>query len=341
MAEPSDKKPHVPAVRPEWLALRQEAVVDPSLPIVDAHIHMWDFSTPAYFGTDWVEDASSGHQVVASVFIECTMAYDTECPVLLRPVGETRFAAEQAVTASSAEHQVAAAILGAADLSVGSAVRPVLEAHIEAGRGRFRGIRTRAAWDADPDAGYGATGCAEGLLRQASFQEGVRCLGALGLTLDVWVFHTQLADVAALAMACPNVSIAVNHAGGPLGVGRYAGRRDEVFNSWSASIRALATCPNVSVKLGGMGIARLGFGFDALPEPMSSDALATAWRPYLATCIEAFGPKRVLFASNFPVDKAVCSYRVLWNTFKKIAAGYNDGERRSMFAGNARALYRI
>lgn len=341
MAKTSKPKPHVPPTRPDWLALRREVAIDPAMPIVDSHVHLWDFSTPPYFGADLVEDAASGHAVAASVFIECTMGYADEEPEAMRPVGETRFVAAQAEQASTKMHQVAAAILGAADLSLGAAVKPVLEAHIEAGRGRFRGIRTRAAWDADPAAGYGPAGAPEGLLRQTSFQDGVRCLGSLGLTLDVWAFHTQLADVATLAKACPDVPIALNHVGGPLGVGRYAGRRDEVFAAWSTGIRQLARCPNVVVKLGGLGVSRAGFGFDALPEPISSDDLAVAWGPYISTCIDAFGSGRAMFGSNFPVDKAVCSYTVLWNAFKKIAAGCSEAERRAMFSDNARKHYRI
>ena len=342
MADAGKKKPHVPAVRPEWLSLRQEAAVEPSLSIVDAHVHLWDFSTPPFFGADLVADASSGHDVTASVFIECMMAYAEDGQQELRPVGETRFVASQAQSASSDRHKVAAAIMGAADLALGDAVRPVLEAHVEAGGGRFRGIRTRAAWDADPVAGYGAAATApEGLLRQTSFQQGVRCLGTMGLTLDVWLFHTQLADVVALAKACPEVPIAVNHVGGPLGVGRYAGQRDEVFATWLDRVRELARCPNIYIKLGGLGISRMGFGFDAVAEPLSSDELAQAWGPYLTSCIEAFGPQRSLFGSNFPVDKAVCSYTVLWNCFKKITAGYSESERLAMFASNARKLYRI
>ena len=342
MSDAGTKKPHVPTVRPEWLALRHEAVVEPSMPIVDAHVHLWDFSTPPFFGADLVAEAQSGHNVFASVFIECMMAYAEDGPQEMRPVGETRFVASQAQSASSARHKVAAAILGAADLSLGDAVRPVLEAHVEAGGGRFRGIRTRAAWDADPIAGYGvARTSPEGLLRQTSFQQGVRCLGEMGLTLDVWLFHTQLADVVALAKACPEILIAVNHVGGPLGVGSYAGKRDEVFATWSDSIRELARCANVYIKLGGLGISRIGFGFDAVSEPLSSDNLAQAWGPYVTSCIEAFGPERSLFGSNFPVDKAVCSYTVLWNSFKKIAAGYSESERLAMFASNARKLYRV
>jgi predicted TIM-barrel fold metal-dependent hydrolase len=189
------------------------------------------------------------------------MGYEDNGPAELQPVGETRFAASQAQVAPGANHRVAAAILGAADLALGDAVRPVLEAHIEAGGGRFRGVRTRAVWDSEATVGYGAAGAPEGLLQQASFQEGVKCLGSLGLTFDVWAFHTQLEDVAKLAMACPNVPIVLDHVGGPLGVGRFAGKRDEVFAAWSAGIVKLARCSNVHVKLGG------GFfvGFVSMP----------------------------------------------------------------------------
>jgi len=335
------KKPHVPGVRPAWLALRPEVASEPLLPIIDAHIHLWDFSTPAYFACDLADDANAGHDVQASVYVECTMGYDDSAQQALRAVGETRFALAQAVSAKH-RHRVAAAILGAADLSLGKAVDPVLQAHKEAASGRFRGIRTRAAWDADPVAGYpGASSAPEGLLRQPGFVEGVKCLGANGLSLDVWLFHTQLPDVCQLARQCPNVPIVLNHTGGPLGVGAYAGKRAEVFAVWSANIREVAKHPNVHIKLGGLGISRIGFGLDALPEPLSSDTLAALWGPYVATCIDAFGPERCMFASNFPVDKAVCSYTTLWNTFKKMTSSFSMSERAGMFFGNAQALYQI
>jgi L-fuconolactonase len=335
------KKPHVPDIRPGWLALTPEVALEPQLPIIDAHIHLWDFSTPAYFASDLAHDANAGHAVQASVYVECTMGYDDSAPQALRPVGETRFALAQALAAPDS-HRVAAAILGAADLSQGKAVEPILQAHKEAASGRFRGIRTRAAWDDDPVAGYpGSSSAPEGLLCQPGFVEGVKCLGANGMSLDVWLFHTQLPDVCHLARQCPNVPIVINHTGGPLGVGAYAGKRAEVFAVWSANIREVAKHANVHIKLGGLGISRIGFGFDALPEPLSSDTLAKMWGPYVATCIDAFGPERCLFASNFPVDKAVCSYTTLWNTFKKLTYAFSTHERAGMFFGNAQALYRI
>jgi predicted TIM-barrel fold metal-dependent hydrolase len=316
--------------------------VEPLFPLIDAHIHLWDFSTPPYFACDLIDDTNSGHDVHASVYVECTMGYDDMAPTILRPVGETRFALSQAVAASSEKHQVSAAILGAADLSLGKAVEPLLQAHKEAGQGRFRGIRTRAAWDADPWAGYlGANSAPEGLLRQPEFVDGVNCLGDNGLSLDVWLFHTQLPEVCQLAQKCPNVHIVLNHTGGPLGVGVYDGKREEVFAIWAANIREVAKYPNVHIKLGGLGISRIGFGLDLLPKPLSSDALATLWSPYIATCIDAFGPERCMFASNFPVDKVVCSYTTLWNSFKKLTSAYTPAERSSMLFGNAQALYRI
>ena len=342
MSDPTSvKKPHVAAIDKQWLDLTREAAVEPTLPIIDSHIHLWDFSDPPYFGNDFVSDAAGGHDVQASVYVECTMAYALDGDTALRPVGETRFAVEQALAHSTPRLQLAAAILGAADLSLGADVRAVLEAQEAAGQGRWRGVRVRAAWDADPVAGYGVHGAPKGSMLSPEFRQGVKCLASKGMVLEIWAFHTQMDEVVDLARAFPDQTIVVNHVGGPLGVGPYAGRRDEVYADWAAAMRRVGTCPNVHVKLGGLGISRAGFEFDKLPRPLSSDELAQAWGRYVQVCIEAFTPKRAYFGSNFPVDKAVCHYGVLLNAFKKMTAAYSADERRAMFAGNARALYRL
>ena len=238
--------------------------------------------------------------------------------------------------------------MGYADLRLGEAVRPVLEAHLSAGGGRFRGIRQGAAHDAEAHAHYGQPpgtllDHGPGLLADLRFRAGFAHLAPLGLSFETFVAHPQLPELTALARAFPGAAIGVNHVGLPLGVGKYAGRREEVFADWSASMRELATCPNVSVKLGGLGLTMTGFAyeFDDAPEPPSSEQLAAAWRPYLETCIEAFGADRCMFESDFPVDKASFSYAVFWNACKRLARGASAAEKQDLFSASAARFYRL
>ena len=320
---------------------REEAVM-PDLPIVDAHIHLWNLTGFDYFAPQLLADVRSGHKVEATVYVECSMRHSNDPREAFRPVGETEYALEQVKLAEGSGHDLAAGILGCADLMLGAAVRPVLEAHIAAGKGRFRGIRARAAWDAEPGVGYlPSTGYPQlNVLREESFLAGARCVADLGLALDLWTFHTLLDDVAAFAAKCPEAPIMLDHCGGPLGIGRFAGRRDEVFADWSAGIRKLAKLPNVHIKLSGLGIARMGFTFDG-GQAKSSDELVAAWRPYIRTCLDAFGPARSVFASNFPVDRQAASYFLLINAYKKMLADLSADELQAVFAGNARRFYKI
>jgi predicted TIM-barrel fold metal-dependent hydrolase len=322
----------------------EEEIVLPDLPIVDSHIHLWNLTGFDYFVPDYLADVGAGHNVQASVYVECGMSYSDDERIHFRPVGETAYVLEQVKQSSGSGHNLAAAILGSADLTLGAAaVRPLLQAHIEAGKGRFRGIRSRVAWDADPQAGYGNSAGypKENILLTDSFLEGARCLAELGLVLDVWAFHTQLNDLAKFAARCPELKLLINHVGGPLGVGRYAGKREEVFSDWARGIREVARVPNVHIKLSGLGISRLGFRFQGGGQASSSDELVQAWQPYVTTCVEAFGPDRAIFGSNFPVDRAAAPYRILLNAFKKMLQGSSDDERCAIFAGNARRFYNI
>ena len=156
-----------------------------------------------------------------------------------------------------------------------------------------------------------------------------------------WNYHTQIAELTDLARTFPDTTIVLDHIGAPLSIGAYAGRRDEVFADWRRSIRGLAECPNVCVKLGGMGMRIFGFGFEEQPLPPSSDDLAKAWRPYVDTCIEAFGPQRAMFESNFPVDKVYCSYGILWNAFKKLTAACSADDKAELFFNTAKRTYRL
>jgi predicted TIM-barrel fold metal-dependent hydrolase len=259
-------------------------------------------------------------------------------------VGETEFANGVAAMSASGIYgktRHCAGIVGHADLTLGGRVEPVLEAHLRAGGVRFRGIRHIAAWDADTSVRNPAYDPPAGLLGDAAFREGFAALGRFGLTFDAWLFHPQIDELTDLARAFPQVGIVLDHVGGPIGIGAYAGRRQAVFPDWAASIRRLAGCPNVYVKLGGLGMRLGGFGFHEQPEPPSSEALAAAWRPYIETCIEAFGPARAMFESNFPVDKGSYSYAVFWNACKRLAHGASDAERAQLFSGTAARFYRL
>jgi predicted TIM-barrel fold metal-dependent hydrolase len=235
---------------------------------------------------------------------------------------------------------VAAGIVGFADLTLGERVEAVLQAHMQASGGRFRGVRHSAAWDASPVIGNSRVDGPH-LMRQADFRAGLARLSALGLSLDAWAFHTQLDDVIDLARAFPSATIIVGHVGGVLGYGPYTGKQQEVFTAWKSKVTALATCPNVVMKLGGMMMRLAAFDYGTEPVPPSSEVLASLWRPYMETCIELFGANRCMFESNFPVEKMGTGWAVLWNAFKRIAAGASADEKLALFSGTARRVYRL
>jgi predicted TIM-barrel fold metal-dependent hydrolase len=288
--------------REAWLALRQEEIIDPPRPIVDPHHHLWDRGGQRYLIEEMTDDIASGHNVIATVYVDCRSMYRTGGPEAFRPVGEVEFANGVAAMSASGGYgkaAVCAGIVSHVNLLLGEGARPVLEAEIAAGNGRFRGIRHSSAWDPDPDvAGMYATR-PKGLLLDPAFRKGFACLAPLGLSFDAWLFHPQIGELTDLARAFPDTRIVLDHCGGPVGIGRFANRRDEVFPVWKASIQEIARCPNVVVKLGGLAMRLLGYDFHERPMPPSSEDLAAAWRPYIESCIEAFGPTRAMFESNF------------------------------------------
>jgi predicted TIM-barrel fold metal-dependent hydrolase len=321
-----------------------EEILEPQRPICDPHHHLWDHPGRRYLIDELLADTGSGHNVVATVFVECMSMYRASGPPEMRPVGETEFVNGVAAMSASGAYgktRACAGIVGHADLTLGSRVEPVLVALAPAGGDRFRGIRHITAWDADSSVGNPAYVTRQHLMAEAIFREGFAVLGRLGLSFDAWLFHPQIDELTSLAHAFPDVRIVLNHVGGPIGFGAYAGRRNEVFASWAASIKRLAACENVHVKLGGLGMRLGGFGFHETAEPPSSEALANAWRPYIETCIEAFGASRAMFESNFPVDKGSYSYPVFWNACKLMAKGASRAEKADLFAGTAARFYRI
>ena len=328
-----------------WLAKAPaEPILEPELPIIDTHHHLWERNGHRYLLHEFLDDVRTGHNLVASVFMECHAMYRAGGPEAMRPVGETEFVAGIAAMSDSGIYgptRVAAGIVGFADLTLGDRVEPVLEALIRAGGGRFRGVRHSAAWDASDVIGNSQTATGPRLYREGSFRSGLARLTRLGLSLDAWVFHPQLGDIVDLARACPDARIVVGHVGGPLGYGPYAGKRDEVYASWKAGVTELARCPNVVMKLGGMMMRLAAYDYGSEPAPPSSSALAALWRPYIGPCLDLFGADRCMYESNFPVDKMGIGWAALWNALKRTAAGASAEEKCALFAGTARRVYRL
>lgn len=332
----------------------REAAIDPALPIVDSHHHLYDrlaekFASLSggrrrYLIDELLQDMNGGHNIVATVFVDADAMYRADGPAEYRVVGETEFANGQAAMSASGLYgpsRIAAGIVSTADCRIGDRVKGVLEAHIMAGGSRFRGIRQTGAWDADASIFGGMFKNGEHLYLDAGFRRGFAHLAPLGLSFDAFVLSTQLPDVADLAAAFPDTRIVLNHAGGPIGIGPYKGRLAEMFPAWKRGIEEIARRPNVTVKLGGLGSFINGFPSYGAQPPASSEMLAADWRPYVETCIEAFGAGRCMFESNYPVDSGAGSYGTIVNAFKRLTAGCPADERTSIFSGTAIEIYRL
>jgi L-fuconolactonase len=327
-----------------------EPVLEPGLPICDPHHHLWDRGGHRYLLHELLADTGgqdargNSHDVRCTVHVECMSMYLDSGPEALRPVGETGFIDGIAATSASgggAATRVAAGIVGYADLRLGAAVREVLQAHIAAAPQRFRGIRHATAWHAAGQIRNAHTEPVEHLLLDARFREGFAQLAPLGLSFDAWLYHPQIPELTDLARAFPDTTIVLDHLGGPLGIGPYAGQADAVHAGWRRDIDALARCPNVVVKLGGIHMPINGFGWHKREPRPDSRQIAEATARWHLHAIERFGPGRCMFESNFPVDKVSCSYRVLWNSFKRLASGFNAAEKAALFHDTAVRVYRL
>ena len=330
--------------RLDWLARHKEPILEPGLPIIDPHHHLWQRPGWRYLLDDLLLDTGSGHNIVATVYMEASSMYRDGGPEEMRPVGEVEFANGVAAMCGSGvfgKTRVAAGIVGHADLRLGSRVEPVLNALLRAGGDRFRGIRHGVSWEAEAATVRPNPNTRAGMLADKTFREGVAVVGRLNLAYDVSLYHTQIGEVADLAGAQPNTRIVLNHVGGVLGLGSYRGKQDEVFSRWASSVKALAARPNVFVKLGGLGQSYTALRFDGDAEPPSSEKVAARFRPYVETCIAAFGASRCMFESNFPVDKISYSYHVFWNACKLMAKGASSAEKADLFAGSAARAYRL
>jgi predicted TIM-barrel fold metal-dependent hydrolase len=317
---------------------QQEDVVDPELPIIDPHHHLWNGHAGRYMLEELLSDLGSGHNVKATVFMECKSFYRADGPEELRSIGEVEFANGIAAMAASGQYgatRFCAGIVGFADLLRGSRVQPVLEGLIAAGNGRFRGIRHIAA--CDPEVKLQAPA---GMLRDERFREGYACLGKYGLTFDAWLYHPQLEELLPLARDFPEIPVVINHAGGLIGMGSYAGRPEQSFAEWRRGLQQLAELPNTHIKLGGFFMPVFGLGFEQAPNIRSAN-LAAAAKPIIETCVELFGTDRCMFESNFPVTRNFISYRQIWNCYKLAISDYSGTDKANILHDTAKKFYGI
>lgn len=340
-----------------------ETILEPDLAIIDPHHHLWDlrpllpmFPEPrhrfletlvpaAHYTFDQLlGDIQTGHNIIGTVFMECGAFYDASRSEEMKPVGEVEYVngvAAQSASGLYGNLKACAGIIGHANLLLGDAVARVLEALVSAGNGRFKGIRHQGAWDADPEVLGPPFHAPAELYRDAKFREGFSHLGKMGLTFDAWILEPQIPDVIDLAHAFPDTPICLDHCGTPLGMASYTGKLEERFDIWAGNIRELAKCENVSVKLGGLAMHNCALPEEGPAAGVGSEELARLWKPYIDRCIDAFGPKRGMFESNYPVDRWGATYPVLWNAFKRITSGASADEKAALYAGNAARFYDV
>ncbi len=342
MAEPSKKVMGQTVPDDEWLKQVHEDALDPEVEIVDPHHHLWMRPGQPYLMPEFAEDLATGHNVVSTVYAECHSMYRQSDPEALQSLGETEFVTGCGAMADSGafgETRICEAMVGRVELTLGAATRGIFEQHLERSAGRFRGVRYSTAWDESerirnvvPDARR---------LAEPTVREAASVMAEMGLSLDCWVYHPQLDEVAEFAQALPDLTIILNHAGVPILGGPYRDRRDEVYQDWKRGMQRVAAHENVFIKLGALPIIRTAGGESERKLPPNSEEVADAWEPWLAACIEAFGPSRSMFESNFPVQKLWASYAVTWNAFKRIAQGASEDEKHQLFSGAAKTAYRL
>lgn len=332
----------------EWLLLTTEETLEPELIICDPHHHLWEnrFERTAnrYLLNDILEDINVGHKIVSTVFIECGAMWKADGPEAMRVIGETEFVNGIAAMSASGMYgpcKIAAGIICTADLTLGSSVGAVLDAQLAAGGGRVRGIRHGLPWDASDVVPKARTLPSQHLMRDETFRQGFAELAKRQMSFEIWCYHHQLPDAIDLARAFPDTTIILDHFGGPLGVGPYAGKSDDVYADWQKNITELSKCQNVNAKLGGINMIENGFGWHEKPKPPTSQELMEATRRYYEFTIEQFGADRCMFESNFPVDQVSCSYNILWNSFKRLTSGYSADEKAKLYHDTATRVYRL
>ena len=326
----------------DWLAQRVEEAIDPHREIVDPHHHFYDGGFLTYLAADHLDNVTGSHNITKTVFVETAACYDMALPEHMQPVGETAFAVSQADAIDASDGPPLAGIVAFADLTLGDALEEVLDAHDATSSGRLRGIRHTTGIDRSPEVPQGHGNPSHQMMGTNQFRAGLRTLVERDLSFDAWLYHTQLLEVAELAAAMPELRVVVGHLGAPLGVGPYRHIRDQVWTDWRSSVRAVAAQPNAVAKVGGIGMDFLfGMGWADLPVPPGSEEVAAYWSDAVRFCIDAFGPDRCMFESNYPVDRETLTYPVLWNAFQIMADSYSDAEQDDLFSGTATRVYRL
>lgn len=326
----------------DWLAQRVEEAIDPYREIVDPHHHFYDGGFLTYLAADHLDNITGSHNITKTVFVETAASYDMALPEHMQPVGETAFAASQADAIDAADGPPLAGIVAFADLTLGDVLEEVLDAHDAASSGRLRGIRHTTGIDRSSEVPQGHGNPSHQMMGTNQFRAGLRTLVERDLSFDAWLFHPQLLEVAELAAAMPELRVVVGHLGAPLGVGPYRYIRDQVWADWRSSMRAVAAQTNAVVKVGGIGMDFLfGMGWADMSAPPGSEEVAAHWSDAVRFCIDAFGPDRCMFESNYPVDRETLTYPVLWNAFQIMADGYSDAEQDDLFSGTATRVYRL
>ena len=343
----TNKSPHLP-VRQEWLNQHIEDPISPNIPIIDPHHHLWDVGFGRYYIEELLEDInSSGHNILSTVYIMSssnTKIYSKDGLEEFKPLTEIEFATSEGKRADLIPNnkvKVNASIVGSVDLTYGNKLQPVLEKAVNISEGRLKGIRMLLASHTDPRISSGAVKSDLGLMLHPNFIEGAKCIQNANLSLDFWIYHTQLNEMEKIARALPELTIILNHIGGPIHLGEYEGKQAATHREWRSAMMRLSRIPNINVKLGGLGMAVNGAKFHNNKFPPNSVQLSDVWKPWIYETIDMFGFDRCMFESNFPVDKGSCSYGALWNAFKILAKDMSDDEINKLFSKNAAKIYKI
>ena len=343
----TNKSPHLP-VRQEWLDQHIEDPISPNIPIIDPHHHLWDVGFGRYYIEELLEDInSSGHNIVSTVYIMSssnTEIYSKDGLEEFKPLNEIEFATSEGKRADLIPNnkvKVNASIVGSVDLTYGNKLQPVLEKAVNISEGRLKGIRMLLASHTDPRISSGAVKSDLGLMLHPNFIDGAKCIENANLSLDFWIYHTQLNEMEKIARSLPDLTIILNHIGGPIHLGEYEGKQAATHREWRSAMMRLSRIPNINVKLGGLGMAVNGAKFHNNKFPPNSVQLSDVWKPWIYETIDMFGFDRCMFESNFPVDKGSCSYGALWNAFKILAKDMSDDEINKLFSKNAAKIYKI